>query len=117
MVSTPANRDERRPVGRVFGLPTSRPGHWSLGFLGGAAMAFVVANLGVALGQTGGDTFFDNPFLAFAMLTAGACAVASGTLAAFAIATRRDRSAWLFAAAFLGLLVLFFVTGELIGHE
>lgn len=117
MVTTPVGGGERRPGGRFFGPPASTPGMWSLGFLGGGILSFVVANLGITFGQRGGHTFFDNPFLALTMLAAGACLVAAGALAAFAIVARRDRSAWLFATALLGLLVVFFVTSELIGHD
>lgn len=120
MMTSPRRRgtapvpERQQQSGHFLGPPTSRTGRWALGCVGAALLCFAVANVGIAFGQRGGDTFFDNPFLSFTMLAAAACALAGGGLAAFALATRRDRSGLLLLPLLLGLVVAFFVVGEVV---
>lgn len=77
-------------------------------------MSFVVALAGSLSGQEGGNTLFENPFLAVTMLIAGAAGVGAGALAAYGIVARRDRATLLFLVAWSGLMILVFGLGEVV---
>ena len=94
-------------------MPKTTLGRWSVGlvvafFLLLATGMFVVS----VLGQTGGETFFDNPVISIPMLGAGACAIAAFFTGVSAIVRNKERSVFVFVSSLIGLLVLFFVLGE-----
>jgi hypothetical protein len=74
---------------------------------------FIVFFVLAASGQTGGDTFFSNPWLSGSMLLAAGCAVAAGGSGVVAILQQRERSAWVWFAVVLGVLVVLFVAAEI----
>jgi len=94
-------------------MPKTFLGKWSVGlivafFLLLATGMFVVS----VLGQTGGETFFDNPVISIPMLGAGAGAIAAFFTGVSAIVRNKERSVFVFVSSLIGLLVLFFVLGE-----
>ena len=72
--------------------------------------------MGVALGERGGETFFSNPYLSATILAAGACGIAAGVVGGLAL-VRGDRSPAVFLGVAVGVVVIFWVTAEAIGHE
>ena len=64
------------------------------------------------LGQEGGETFFDNLWISIPMLGAGASAIAAFIAGIIAIIKNKERSVLVFISSLVGLLVLFFVLGE-----
>lgn len=94
-------------------MPTTTQGRWSSGLLGLAALCFVVFFGLVMAGQRGGGTFFSNPALSAAILTAAGSAVAAGICGVLA---RRagDRTLLPVAGIVLGALVLLWTTAEIV---
>ena len=95
-------------------LPATAAGRWSIRFLTIGVLFFVLFQLLVLSGQRGGDTFFDNLWLAIAILPAGLGFLSGGAAAAVAVIRRRERSFLAFIALLIGLLVLIFISGEFI---
>ncbi|MCP3988596.1 MAG: hypothetical protein GY724_05965 [Actinomycetia bacterium] len=94
--------------------PRTRPGRWSIMLIVAFGVLLGLFFLAVAVGERGGDAFFDNLWLALPMLAAwlaGAGATATG---AFAIISRRERGALVFGATLLGLLVTAFGVAEVL---
>ena len=94
-------------------LPKTLLGKWSVGliilfFLLLATGMFVVS----VLGQTGGETIFDNLWISIPMLGAGACAIAAFIVGGFSIVKNHERAISVLIAAILGLIILIFVLGE-----
>ena len=94
-------------------LPKTLLGKWPVGliilfFLLLATGMFVVS----VLGQTGGETIFDNLWISIPMLGAGACAIAAFIVGGFSIVKNHERAILVFIAAILGLMILIFVLGE-----
>ena len=105
----------RQPLWRrVLGWPSTRLGWWSVRLAGAFFGFFFLFQALVGAGQRGGDTFFSNPWLAVTILAAGSAAIAGGGAAAFAIVGKGERSLLVFITLLLGLLVLTFVTGEVV---
>ena len=94
-------------------LPDTGLGRWAASFATAFLMLLLFGLIMAMSGQRGGERFSDNLLLAIPMLGAGLAAVMAGALAAAAIA-RGERSRIVYAVAAVGLLVLFFVAGELI---
>lgn len=115
--SVPTPTPRRSRWRRVFGLPATRLGWWSL-VLEAVSWLFIgVFAALVEAGQRGGDTFFSNPSLTSTILAAGVSGVAAGVVSALAIILRRERSLLVFLTLLLGLFVLVFRLGELVGHD
>ena len=96
-------------------IPKTRLGKWSAALLGMLILFFAVMMALVALGETGGG---GNEPLNLKLLVPGILAGASG-IAAFitgiiAIVKGRERSPLVFVSAFTGMMVLWFVIGEII---
>jgi len=73
----------------------------------GVALVFLAIFIGFAVGgQTGGDTFFSNPWLAVPILLAGGAAIAAGIVGLICILTHRERSLPVIATVILGAIVL-----------
>lgn len=92
-------------------LPKTVLGRWC-GWLAIAAIGFfVAANLVVASGQEGGETFTDNLAIAIPMFAAGAAIVAAGVVGGLAV-WRGERAAAVLAIIAAAVLVAIFITGE-----
>lgn len=94
-------------------LPTTRPGRWSLGFLGGFVAGLLVMMAAVASGQTGGDAFSDNWWLSAPAAVAAGCVIVAFVTGAFAL-LRRDRSVAVGISTLIGLLVVVLLVGEFV---
>lgn len=95
--------------------PKTRFGKISF-YLALAFIALVVfANLTVNLqGPRDNQTFFDNLPLSLTMLSGMICAIGSFFTGAFSIVKLRERAVFAFVSSLIGLLMLFFIVGELI---
>ena len=96
-------------------LPKTKLGKWSVGlivafFLLLATGMFVVS----VLGQSGGETFFDNPVISIPMLGGGASAIMAFLTGIVAIIKDKERAILVFLASLIGLLVLWFIVGEIV---
>ena len=100
---------------KVTFIPKTLLGKWSAGliiafFLLLATGMFVVS----VLGQTGGETFFDNLWISIPMLSAGVAAIAAFFTGIVSIWKSKERAVLVFIASLIGLLVLWFVIGEVV---
>lgn len=95
-------------------MPRTRPGRWSVGLAGAFFAGLFLLRLLVALGQEGGKGFFSNIPLALAGISAAAAGVATLVVGVVAIVRRRERSPLVFLATFVGLVVTWFLIGEVV---
>jgi hypothetical protein len=94
-------------------LPTTTLGRWSIGLALSLFFFFILSFAIIILGhQTGGETFFDNLYIAVPMFLAGASGVAALVTGAIGILGYRERSVFVFIAVAIGLFVLLMVLGE-----
>lgn len=100
-----------------FGPPRGRSGKVSLGLLVASGAGLVLFFVGAATGQSGGDTFFSNPYLATTILFAGTCAVLAGVAAAYSVVREGERSFGAFATIVFGVFVAIFALTEGMGHD
>lgn len=68
----------------------------------------------VASGEKGGASFFSNPVLTVPVLLAGISGIAAFIFGIFAIIRDGERAFFVFISTLLGLLITFFVLGELL---
>lgn len=78
---------------------------------------FITAQLIVASGLEGGETFFDNLYISIPMTLTFLSGVLAFCLGLMAIIKKKERSPLVFIATFIGLLVLVFVAGEFLGPD
>jgi len=94
--------------------PSHPFGRWSVG----SAVLFMVGCFGLmlatALGQTGGETFSDNWWLAGPAFVAGASALSALVSGVIAMIREHERSISLVLSTLIGLFVTVFVGGELL---
>ena len=86
------------------------------------AASFVAGMSFVAVGEiVAGDEAFDSLWLTAPLmvvaLTAVLAGLLAGTIAAFAIARRRERSVLVFLPLIVLVFFAIFLVGELVGHE
>jgi len=65
-----------------------------------------------ASGQQGGETFFDNPLLAFSGLFAAICGTLAFLTGIAAIVKNKERAALVSVSVIIGGFVIFFLLGE-----
>ncbi len=94
-------------------IPQTRMGRLAVGGDAVSLVFFVVFIGLVAGGQTGGDTFFSNPWLSWSILLAGGAAVAAGTVGLVCLLTHRERSLPIIMTVVLGGVVLAWVIAEI----
>ena len=96
-------------------LPKTTLGKWSVGLI---IAFFLLLATGIAVvsvfKQEGGETFFDNLWISIPMLSAGAAAIAAFFTGALSIWKSKERAVLVFVASLIGLLVLWFVVGEIL---
>ena len=103
-------------------MPRTRPGFWAVRLLAAFAGFFILLTSLAAAGQISrGEGAFDSLWLTVPLTGAGLTAVVAGVLAgataAFAFVRRGERSVLVFLPLIVGVLIVFFLVGELIGHE
>jgi len=95
-------------------MPKSLAGKWAVRLEAGFLLSLGILSLVAALGQKGGETFSDNWWLAVPGVLAGVCGVSGFFAGIFAILKQKERSVAVFATTFVGLLVLWFLLGEIL---
>jgi len=109
-----SGRVEGTPAGHrgatIHLLPSTRLGLWALRLLIAFAALFLTLCALVAAGQTG-------PWLALMFIPLGLSALLAVATAAVAIVRRGERSVLVFLPLVVGIIIAFFLVGELIGHE
>jgi len=98
--------------GSFFGKPVTSTGWWSLWLTVGFLLLLAVFYVLVWSGQRGGETFFSNLWLTIPMLLAAISAIAGGILALVGIGWKKERSAFVFIALFVGVFVTWFALME-----
>jgi len=98
---------------KIYFVPKTQWGKWSAGLFGGFILFFLLMNLLVALGQEGGETFFDNLALSIPGILGAICGVSAFFSGIYSIFKHRERSLLVFLASFIGFLITFFVLGEI----
>lgn len=94
--------------------PHTPLGWWSVKFVGAFAVLMTVFFLAVALGQRGGDEFFDNLWLTVPILAAWGAGLAAAAAGILAIAAHHERSPLVFGSTVLGLLIIAFSVAEVV---
>jgi membrane associated rhomboid family serine protease len=95
---------------RIHLLPQTRLGLWAVRFLVAFAALFLTLCALVVAGQRG-------VWLVSLVIPLGLSGALAGGTAAVAVARRGERSVLVFLPLFVGLVVVFFAVGELIGHD
>jgi len=104
------------PRGSFFRRPQSQIGRLSV-MLASAVAGFGLIFLMFAAGMSGGDSFFDNLWLAIPVTLAGASGFGAAITGLYALIARHERSMYVFVATLVGLFViLIFIEEVLIGH-
>ena len=98
-------------------MPKTNLGRWSAGTLIAFLGVFGLQLLLVASGHRDGEPYFSNPYLAVNGILAGLSALGTFFTGVFAIWKQGERSASVYIATFIGLLVLVFVVGELLSRR
>lgn len=94
-------------------IPKTNLGRWSLRLIMAFFLFLIFAMLIVASGQEGGDTIFDNLLISIPMIFAGISAIGSFITGIISIIKKKERAIVVFASTLIGLLILWFVIGEL----
>lgn len=95
-------------------MPKTRLGKWSIGLI---ITFFLLLLVGSNLAKTyggAGQTFFSNPIISIPMLSAGIAGIAAFFTGIISIWKHRERSILVFVATAIGLLVIWFVLGEIL---
>ncbi len=94
-------------------LPTTMPGRWAVGLVGGSLTLLTLFILFVVAGQVpAAETFFENLWAAVPLLVAWASAFAGSIAGVVAMGWRGERSPTVLAAVGFGLFVSLFGIGE-----
>ena len=91
-------------------MPKTLLGKWSVGLIILFFLLFIVLQLLVASGQQGPGF---NPWLASAVIPAGIAGIAAFFTGIIAIIKAKERSPLVFLATFIGLVILWFIVGEI----
>ena len=104
------------PLWRRLAYPSTSAGWWSVGLV--LLFLFFLESVFYWGARPGHDrrTFFSDWVMAFTLIGTAASGVVAGVVAGVALA-RRERSVVVVFALALGLFVLSFAIGELIGHQ
>ena len=95
-------------------MPKTPLGRWSVYFVIGFFALFALFNVIVPIqGRREDQTFFSNPALSIPILLAGLCGIASFFSGLVAIIKQKERSPFVFISTIIGLMVLWFVVGEI----
>ena len=103
-----------RRQARVPFWPTSHAGRWSVGALVTFALGMAGLFTAAALGQTGGETFSDNWWLAGPGLVAAIAAIVAFVTSIIALARWRERAISVIVAVAVSSMAIIFMLGEVI---
>jgi len=100
---------------KVAFIPKTLLGKWSVGLIVAFFLLLATGMTVVSVfRQEGGETFFDNFWISIPMLSAGAAAIAAFFTGALSIWKSKERAILVFIATLIGLIVLWFVVGEIV---
>lgn len=95
-------------------MPKSKLGKWTVGLIFTFFIAFSFLMLMAFSGQEGGDTIFDNLLLGIPGIIAALSGILAFVTAVISIFKYKDRSVLVILAAIIGLIIVFFLSGEFI---
>jgi len=95
-------------------MPKTVLGKWAIWLIVVFFILFAVFQILVAIGQRGGEKFFDNLLLAMPGLLMAITGIGSFFTGIVSIVKNKERAALVFVATAVGLLILLFVLGEII---
>lgn len=98
-------------------MPKTKLGKYAAICLGLLVAFLLIGNLFVASGQERGDAFSDNLLVSIPMTLAGLSGIAAFVFGLFALFKSKDRSVLVILAALVGLVIVFFLAGELFFPE
>ncbi|MEK6906651.1 MAG: hypothetical protein AABW81_03450 [Nanoarchaeota archaeon] len=99
---------------KIYFLPKTYLGKWTVGLIIAFFLFLILAMLIVASGQEGGETIFDNLLISIPMILAVVSAIASFITGIISIIWKKERGILIFISAIIGLLILWFVLGEIL---
>jgi hypothetical protein len=100
---------------KIYLIPKSEVSKWPFRFIIAFAVLIGFLFIMIANGQHGGVRFFDNLLLALPVLFAGLVGVAAFVTGLFSIIQSREKSVLVLISVLIGIFVLIFAMGELIG--
>ena len=96
-------------------VPSSRLGKLSIWLIILFFLLLIISSIVVKIqGPIANQTFFSNPILSIPMLLAGVCAISSFFTGIIGIIWKKERCIFVFISSLIGLLVLWFVAGEIL---
>jgi len=94
-------------------VPKTRPGKLSVGAFVAFFACFGMFQLMLALGEIGGDTFFDNLKLSIPISLAVICAATAFFTGIFGVIRNKERGILVYLAIVISFVPLAFVIGEI----
>ncbi|MBI5037673.1 MAG: hypothetical protein HZC01_03160 [Candidatus Kerfeldbacteria bacterium] len=98
-------------------MPKTKLGKWSAWCLAFFVIFFAIAQIIVASGQEGGETFFDNLYISIPMTLVWLSGVFAFIFGSISITKSKERSVLVFIATGIGFLMLVFILGEIFGPD
>jgi len=98
-----------------IGLPKTRLGMWSVGFVAAFILLFLTWLTYVTVTPMDRPTFFSDPLHAVLILSATACGISGALVGILAVLVRRERSWTILLSVLVGSYVLFWTVAEIIG--
>jgi len=99
---------------KVYFIPKTTLGKWSVALISVFIVLLASFQLLVASGQRGGETFFSGLLLTVPILLAGISGISAFVVGLIGVIRSRERSAVVYLAITIGLLVLLFGLGEIL---
>lgn len=100
---------------RKLFFPNTKLGKWSFWLIIIFFLLLVFSNIIVSIqGPIANQTFFSNPLLSVPMVLAGISAISSFVIGIISIIKKKERAISVFISSLIGLLVLWFVVGEVL---
>ncbi|MFC1872692.1 hypothetical protein ACFLYV_03140 [Chloroflexota bacterium] len=99
---------------KVYFIPKTTLGKWSVALIVGFLVLIISFQFLVALGQRGGETFFSALLLTVPIIIAGIFGVSAFGIGLVGVIKSRERSIIVYLAVTIGLFVLLFGLGEII---
>ena len=98
----------------AYFLAKTKQGRWSAIFIAVFFLCFIAMQILVAAGQTGGEGFPGNLLLFIPGVLGAAFGVVAFFTGLFAIIRKRERGILVFVITLIGLLITFFLLGEIL---
>ena len=102
---------------KIFILPRTVPGKWSVGLAISLIICFALVSILGATGQEAGETFFSNLFLAIPGLIALVSGIAAFITGIISIIFLKERAILVYIATALGLLLILFILSDFLTTE